>query len=225
MTRDEHIKVIREHREAQKRLFKESMALYDEHIKPLEMQRTDSECYLAECRYMGRTVEALDTEIEIEDLGIRIRSREIEVGLADAGDREELIIEQIEAMKENAKLELTEYEYWTSSIPDMNERLQYFAKFGLVQSTIFRMTDVVTVNNLNKNFDQDKHVEFLNGIAPYMPYNQTLDGMEVVHFIFEMQLGCTLAYRENTWYLLMEEDIVFEHENLQDVLEYRNIVG
>lgn len=225
MTRDEHIMVIDEHREAQRRLFKESMALYEKHIKPLEMQRTDSECYLAECRYMGKTAEALETELEIEDLGILIRSREIEIGLSDAGDCEDLMYEQLEAMQANAKLELTEYEYWTSSIPDMHDKMKYFANYGLVQSTIFQTSTVVTVNNLNKNFDQDIHAEFLCGIAPYMPYNQTLDGMEVVHFVFEMQLGCTLAYRENTWYLLMEGDIVFEHNNLQDVLEYRNIVG
>lgn len=225
MTRDEHIKVIREHREAQQRLFKESMALYDQHIKPLEMQRTDSECYLAECRYMGRTNEALETELEIEDLGTLIRSREIEVGLTDAGDREELLIEQLETMKANAKLELTEYEYWTSSIPEFHDRIEHYSKYGLVQSVIFNTSDVNTIYNLNRNFNQDIHLSFIEGIAPYMEYNKTLDGMEVVHFVFEMRTDCTLAYRENTWYLLMEGDIVFEHDNLQDVLEYRNIVG
>lgn len=225
MTRDEHVNAVKEHRTAQSQLFKKSMDLYDNNIKDLAMERTDTECYLAECRYMGRTVEALEAELQIEDLNTAIKSKEIEIGLAELADDENKLNEMLETLKANAQIELTEYEYWTSSIPDIEERIKHFSTYGLVSSTIFRMTDVVTINNLNKNFDQDKHTSFIGGIAPYMPYNQTLDGMEVVHFVFEMQTDCTLAYRENTWYLLMEGDIIFEHKNLQDVLEYRNIVG
>lgn len=227
MTRDEHIRVISSHRNELTSLFKESMALYENHIKPLETQRTDSECYLAECRYMGRTLEALETELEIENLVASIRSLEIEIGLAAAGNTEELMYDQLETMRANAKLELTEYEYWTSSIPDMHDRMKHFANYGLVQSTIFQTSAVVTVNNLNKNFDQDKHAEFIAGIAPFMPSNQVLDGIEVVHYIFEMNTTCTIAYnKEKTmWYLLIEEDIVFSSDNLKDILDYRNIVG
>ena len=227
MTRDEHTRIINEHRAAQKELFNQSMALYNKHIKPLEMNRTDAECRIAECRYMGDVDKIAELEVEIDEYTRDIKSLEISTGLADLVDEGDRMEEVLATMQENARLELGDYEYWTSSIPDVLDRGLYFADYGLVCSTIFRMFDVITVNNLNTKFKQDEHIPFLEGISPFMPTNQVIDGMDVVHYVLEMNTDCTIAYnKEKTiWYLLMEDDVVFESENLIDIFEYRNIVG
>lgn len=227
MTRDEHTRLIREHRAAQKALFDKTMALYDKHIRPLEMNRTDAECHVAECRYSGDVDKVNELEVEIDEYTRDIKSLEISIGLTDLVEEGDRMEEVLNTMKANAQYELTEYEYWTSSIPDVHDRGLYFSDFGLVCSTIFGITNVITVNNLNKKFNQDEHIPFLEGISPFMPYNHVLDGMDVVHYVFEMNTACTIAYskEKTTWYLLMEGDIVFESDNLKDIFEYRNIVG
>lgn len=227
MTRDWHIANVHSTREAKNALFRKGMELYDEHIKPLENEQTDAECYLVERQYMGDPDGVNEAQFDIDNLKVKIKSREIEIGLDVISDQEDELGRTIEVLKDDARKDLTEYEYWTSSMPEQHERSFYFSQHGLVQSTIFRMTDVVILNNLNSTFNQDKHIPFLEGIAPFMASNQTLDGMDVVHFVFEMKTDCTIAYnnKNETWYLLMNEDIVFESTSLQDIFEYRNIVG
>lgn len=191
------------------------------------MNRTDAECHIAECRYSGDVDKVNELEVEIDEYTRDIKSLEISIGLTDLVEEGDRMEEVLKTMKANAQHELTEYEYWTSSIPEVHDRGLYFSDYGLVCSTIFRTFDVLTVNNLNKKFNQDEHIPFLEGISPFMPNNQVLDGMDVVQYVFEMSTTCTIAYnKEKTlWYLIMEEDIVFESENLKDIFEYRNIVG
>lgn len=227
MTRDEHIHVINTHKEDQLKVHRKSMALYAEHIRPLEDRRSGAEEYYSVCNYTGHPDEALEHKFEIEELTSIIKSKEIEVGICDLADEYDRMQEVLMSMKENAKTELSEYEYYTSSIPTIEERNSYFSKFGIICSTIFGISQVSTVNNLNKRFDQDKHIPVLEGISPFMPVNSILNGMDIVHYVFEMSTKCTIAYNKEktTWYLLMDGDIVFESDNLKDIFEYRNIVG
>lgn len=191
------------------------------------MHCEDLELYASHCRYSGRPDEALAVEVNIDEFESLIKSREIEVGIADIRDDCNIMERELERMKANALAELTPYEYFTSSIPTIEERNEYYDSFGLVVCTIFSTTDVVKLNNLDKRFNQDEHVPVLEGIVPFMFSNQVLDGMDVVHFVFEMCTTCTIAYnKEKTiWYLLIEGDVVFESNKLQDIFEYKNIVG
>ena len=59
-----------------------------------------------------------------------------------------------------------------------------------------------------------------------MENNDTINGIEMIRYSYRLGEDCFIACDKTTmmWYVCMDEDIVFEHENLQDIFEYFNIV-
>lgn len=227
MTRDEHMHIISNQRKLIELSYSNAMKLYDMHIKHLEFERTDIGCHIAEMKLKGEYSTVSELRKEEEALTAKIRQTEIDCGLKEYEETENTLHEQLKAMIDNAKYELTEYEYYTSNIPDQKDCSQYLASHGLVKTVIFDRYSAINVYNLNAKFKEETGIEFLEGITPFMDDNNEINGIALVQYTFMINNYCTIAKDKikNTWYVLLDDDIVFEHENLQDIFEYRNIVG
>lgn len=215
-----------------KTLSAKAQELYKQHISSLDYNRTDAMCHLTEAQYDGTEDVVKRLTQEIEDYSYAIAEKEKECGIVDVDNKLNEEHHHLDSLRKNAMIELTEYEYYTSNIPPYKDKIRYLAKHGLVESIYYTVNSSMKIAyNLNVKFEQDKHIPFLEGVTPFLKDNSVLNGESLVHFNFlfedNMNSCSTIARnnKENIWYLLIEEDIVFSSDNLKDIFDYRNIVG
>lgn len=231
MTRNEYIKIVTERREEIEKLKKQMLEIYYEHIQPIELLRLDIRNYMYECEMKNDWVDYKFSKRKDEEYTQQILDLEEELGSNDLDKIKDNIYDEILITIENAKDELNQFEFYTSSeLCNSYESMLYYRKYKFSIDTFFSShASFSSLYCMNTGFDFSNGHLFLEGILPYLKFNSIWNGCDVIKFTYsdrpdEFPIYTHIVFHDEMWIVLIEDDIVFEHESCKEVLEYFNLI-
>lgn len=164
---------------------------------------------------------------EVQNLSKEIITQEDSLGITALNDEYEELAIEIERICDNAKIELNEYEFHSNTIIcGISKQNTFFSEHGFKSFSIYVENDTrAQLNVLKKSFDYEKGHIFLENIRPFLKLNSKIKSIDCLEIgSFESEYDYTIIYYNDVWAIRIEDDIVFEHPECKEVLQYYNFI-
>jgi len=224
MTRDEYEKIIMD-RESEKRKYEMDLLMnYNKTIRPLDIQRTDTQCHIRDAQYSESYSLLPQLNFEVNNLTNKILNLEKE----NDSDSKQKIIDDLEneisSLKANARIELNPWEYHTSSIISDEQGLQsYLRSYGIKKVETMRSYGLISLYMLTSNFDYECGAYILEKISPYLGPSNTVLYIPDNAAVSNIHLEYVQTF--DLWRVVMDNsDVLMEDKQCDEVLQYFNLI-
>ena len=224
MTRNEYESLIMD-REREREHYKyDLLNYYDKVLRPLDNQRTDTQCHIRSAHY-GETPSLIPSlKIEVNKLTQQILNLENE---NNSNFKQKMIDDldnEIRSLKANALIELNPWEYYTSDIiSDPKQQAIYIDSYGIGKVIQMGRTRPSSMFILTDSFDYECGADILEKLSPF------LCSEDIVTYLPSNMRDSNIhiEYNDSTglWKVFMDEtEELMEHKDCNEILQYFNLI-
>ncbi|AZU98061.1 hypothetical protein SEPL_308 [Salmonella phage SE_PL] len=164
---------------------------------------------------------------EVEKISKEILEEEKSLGITELNKEYDELEIEIERICDNAEVELTEYEYHSNTIIcGTSKQNTFFSENGFRSFSVYVSHDTrAQLYVLKKSFDYENGHIFLENMSPFLKFNAMINGIDCIEIgSFESESDYTIIHYNDVWAIRIESDIVFEHSECKEVLQYYNFI-
>jgi|AGFS01.1.fsa_nt_gi hypothetical protein len=228
MTAQDYVKLLTDRYDTVNELSVQLISLTKGEINNLYLKKNDLFGELVDLQY-SHGFDHNDTKakrIEMDLISEKIKAEESRNGMLFVQKQLEVLENEIEGIKANAREELDDYAYFSNAaICGSTASADFLSRNGFRVMTPYVHGDQFTVYVLRGNFDfQNGHI-FLENMVKHLTSNSAYQGKPSIEIgLWHSDEDYYMTYCDGVWIVRIDEDIVFEDSDCQNILEYLNFI-